>query len=93
MSFIKPHRAVTSRSIARWLKTTLEEAGVDTSILGAHSTHGASVSAALTAGISTGDILKAANWRSESVFQKFYHRKVGKAAFGREVVLNQNSSE
>ncbi len=83
VSFIKPHRVVTSRSIARWLKTTLEEAGIDTSIWGAHSTHGVSVSAASTAGILTGDILNAANWRSESVFQKFYHRKVGQAAFGR----------
>ena len=92
VSFIKPHRAVTSSSIARWLKTILEEAGVDTSLFGAHSTRGASASAASSAGITTGDILKAANWSSESVFQRFYHKKVNKAVFGR-AVLNQNSSE
>lgn len=92
VSFIKPHKAVTSSSIARWLKSTLEDAGVDTSIFGAHSTRGASVSAASKAGITTADILKAAIWSSESVFQKFYHKSVGKAAFGR-AVLNKNSSE
>ena len=32
ISFIKPHKAVTSSSIARWLRTILEEAGIDSSI-------------------------------------------------------------
>ena len=32
LSFIKPHRAVTSSSIARWLRTVLEQAGIDTSM-------------------------------------------------------------
>ena len=27
--FIKPHNAVTSSTIARWLKTTLEQSGID----------------------------------------------------------------
>ena len=92
VSFIRPHKAVTSSSIARWLKAILEEAGIDTSIFGAHSTRGASASAAAKAGVTTGDILKAANWNSESVFQRFYHKSVDKAAYGRAVV-NQNSSE
>ena len=90
VSFIKPHRVVTSSSIARWLKTILEEAGIDTSIFGAHSTRGAS--AAAKAGVTTGDILKAAKWNSESVFQRFYHKSVDKAVYGR-AVINKNSSE
>ena len=81
ISFIKPHKAVTSSSIARWLKTILEEAGIDTSMFGAHSTRGAS--AAAKAGV---------NWSSESVFQRFYHKTSNKAAYGR-AVINQNSSE
>ena len=36
----------------------LEEAGIDTSIFGAHSTRSALTSAAARAGITTGDILK-----------------------------------
>ncbi len=61
MSFIRLHKAVTSSSIARWLKTILEEAGIDTTIFGAHSTRGASASAAAKTDVTTGDILKAAN--------------------------------
>jgi len=38
------------------------------------------VSAASNAGITTANILKAAYWSSESVFQKFYHKSAGKAA-------------
>ena len=53
---------------------------------GAHSTRGASASAAARGGITTEDILKAANWSSESVFQKFYHKEVDKAAYGRAVI-------
>ena len=64
----------------------LEEAGIDTSIFGAHSTRGASSSAAASARTTTANILKAS---SES---RFYHKTVDKAAYGR-AVINQNSSE
>jgi integrase len=90
-SFVKPHKALSSSTIARWLKMTLECAGVDISIFGPHSTRGASASAAAKGGITTEDILKAANWSSESVFQRFYHRAVDdRAAYGR-AVISQNS--
>ena len=93
ISFIKPHKAVTSSSIARWLRTILEEAGIDSSIFGAHSTHGASASAAARGGVTLEEILKAANWSSESVFQRFCHKEVDRAAYGRAVIDNQNSLE
>ena len=93
ISFIKPHKAVTSSSIARWLRTTLEEAGIDSSIFGAHSTCGASASAAARGGVTLEDILKAANWSSESVFQRFYHKEVDRAAYGMAVINDQNSLE
>ena len=56
VSFIKPHKAVTSSKIARWLRSILEHSGIDPSIFGAHSTRGAS---AMRGGITTKDILKA----------------------------------
>ena len=46
----------------------LESAGVDTSVFIAHSVRGASSTAAANLGITTNDILKAADWSSESVF-------------------------
>jgi len=71
LSFIKPHKAVTPSSVARWLKPFLSAAGIDTAIFSAHSTRGVSSSAVANLGIVTNDILKAANWSSESVFQSF----------------------
>jgi len=85
VSIIKPHKAVTSSTIARWLKTTLGLAGIDTSIFNAHSTRGAS-SMASSLGITTDDILKAADWSSESVFQKFYHKSTQNTDYGRAVL-------
>uniref|UniRef100_A0A1X7VW67 Tyr recombinase domain-containing protein n=1 Tax=Amphimedon queenslandica TaxID=400682 RepID=A0A1X7VW67_AMPQE len=93
ISFIKPHEVVTSSSIARWLRTTLEEAGTDSSIFGAHSTRGASASAAARSRVTIEEILKAANWSSESVFQGFYHQEVDRAAYGIAVINDQNSLE
>ena len=88
---IKPHRAVGSSTIARWLKSTLEAAGVDTSIFSAHSVRGASSSKAANMGNTTNEILRAADWSSESVFQKFYHKPTEKrSSFGRAVLSEGN---
>ncbi len=86
LSFIKPHKAVTSSTIARWIKSLLEAVGVDTSIFNAHSVRGASSSRAADMGITTNDILKAADWSSESVFQKFYYKSTHNPSFGRTVL-------
>ena len=40
LATIKPHRAVSSSTIAQWLKRLLEVVGVDTSIFMAHSVRG-----------------------------------------------------
>ncbi|XP_065904039.1 uncharacterized protein [Dysidea avara] len=91
IAIIKPHKAVSSSTVARWLKLLLEASGIDTSIFGAHSVRGASSSAAASAGISTSDILKAAGWSSESTFQRFYYKPLDNPSFGR-AVLNQPAS-
>ena len=86
ISFIKPHRAVTSSSVAHWLKSVLSAAGINTAIFSAHSTGGASSSAAANVGITTNDILKATNWSSESVFQRFYYKPSDNASYGRAIL-------
>ncbi len=83
---IKPHKAVAPSTIARWLKTMLECAGIDTNIFSGHSIRGAASSMASKGGVTTGDILKAADWSSESVFQKFYHKSQQNPHFGRTVL-------
>ena len=86
LALIKPHKAVTSSTIARWLKSLLEAAGIDTTVFTAHSAQGASSSAAANLGITTNDILKAADWSSESVFQRFYYKPTEDPSFGRAVL-------
>ena len=52
----------------------LDLAGIDTKTFKAHSVRGASPSAATSAGLTTNQIINAADWSSESVFQRFYYR-------------------
>ena len=61
----------------------MDKAGIDTSIFKAHSTQDAAA-----AGITTADILKAADWTSESVLTKFYYKPLRSSAFG-EAVLSK----
>ena len=85
----KPHEPVCSSTIARWLKTILGKAGIDTEIFKAHSVWSASTSAAAAAGITTNDILKAADWSSETVFQKLYHKPTTYSQFGKAVLSSE----
>ena len=82
----KPHKSVCSSTIARWLKLLLGKAGVDTNIFKAHSVRSASASAVAVAGVTIPDILKAADWSSEAVFQKFYRKPTRTNQFGMAVL-------
>ena len=64
----------------------LESAGIDTSVFSAHSVHGASSTAAANLGITTNEILKAADWSSKSVFHRFYYKPTENPTFGRAVL-------
>lgn len=69
-------KAVSTSTIARWLKYVLDLAGVDTNTYKAHSFRGASVSAAFMKGCRVSDILKTADWSSVKNFKKFYLRDI-----------------
>ena len=86
LATIKPHNPVTSSTIARWLRVTLERAGVNTEVFKAHSVRAASASAAAGAGLTTIDILNAADWSTESVFRKFYYKPARNPCFGEAVL-------
>ena len=62
---------------------------IETAVFKAHSVRGKAVSAAANAGVTTSDILKAANWNSESVFTKFYYKPVQSGTFGTAVLSNR----
>ena len=86
LTTIKPHSPASSSTIARWLKSLLEKAGIDTAIFKAHSVRGAATTTASNAGVTTCDILNAADWSTPSVFQKFYYKPSKRTQFGTAVL-------
>lgn len=72
--FKKPHKAVSSATISRWMKQVLVESGINTDVFKAHSVRAASSSAAKTKGSSIGDTMQTAGWSRSSTFEKFYYK-------------------
>ena len=91
LAIVKPHKPVSSCTIARWLKCVLGDSGIDISMFAAHSVRGASSSAAAMAGVTTNDILKAADWSTDSVFRRFYYKPVHSPTFGNAVLSSGQS--
>ena len=79
-SFIGKHGPGSSSTIARWIKSCLHKAGV------AHSTRAAAATKAAMSGLTVEDIMKATDWSSEGVFQKFYYRPQHSVEFGSSVL-------
>ena len=88
---IKPHKPVSSSTVARWLKTVLNNAGIDASIFKAHSVRSAATSSASEAEVTIATILDAAAWATETVFQRFYNKPKHDTTFG-HAVLSQLST-
>jgi len=89
--FIGKHGPVAPCIIARWLKSCLHKAGVDTSKFQAHSTRATVAPKAALSGLAVEDILKAADWSSEGVFQKFYYKPEFSTVFGSTVLAAGSS--
>lgn len=89
-----PYNAVGAQTIARWIKVVLRESGIDTTIFKGQSTRHAASSKAKRKGVDIESIRKAADWKKEDTFARFYNRPLKKdnKAFA-NVVLNLSSSE
>ncbi len=72
--------SVSGSTVARWIKSFLSEAVVDTAVFSAHSTRGAPASNAANLGVPTDAILSAGCWKSESTFTLFYRRSIASAS-------------
>ena len=81
LSFMEPHKPVTSQTIAKWLVRVIKLAYEDsvTKVKG-HSTRAIGPSWALYNGASMSSILDAADWSKESTFVRFYLRDLNEAA-------------
>ena len=76
--FKKPHKAVVTQTISRWIKYVLQSSGVDTSLYIAHSVRHAATSKTFKKGISLDIIRPTAGWtKSSSVFADFYKPIIG----------------
>ncbi|KZS01158.1 Tyrosine recombinase-like protein, partial [Daphnia magna] len=89
LSLRAPHHSVGASTLSRWLKATLEETGIDTSIYSAHSTRGASASKAADSGMSIEGILRMGSWSSESTFTRFYRRQIELSLEANTLVLGR----
>ena len=73
ISIKRPFKAVTSQTLAHWVKEGLSNSGLNTDIYTAHSIRHASTSAAKRAGVDIDTLRKTAAWTSTSMtFAKFY---------------------
>ncbi|KAK3098029.1 hypothetical protein FSP39_015477 [Pinctada imbricata] len=88
ISFVKPHGEVSKDTIARWLKTVMQKAGIDISKFSAHSIRAASTSKAMQHNIPIEEILKTAGWSNSGNFAKFYQKQIldKKEKFGAAVL-------
>ena len=86
ISYTSPHNPVSTSTIARWLRSVMENAGIDTNKYKAHSTRSAATSKAKARGMSVQQIMQAANWSNARTFLRFYNKQI-------DPVLNSNSSE
>ena len=78
LAVISPHQPVTSSSIARWLKQAIIASGISTDFT-AHSTRGASSTAAAMNGVTIREVMERAGRSREDTFCKHYFRPSEKA--------------
>ena len=76
LSYVRPHKRVSKDTVARWCKTVLGSAGIDTKVFGSHSARSASASKAQASGLQLNNIMKAAGWTNEKTFARFYNKPI-----------------
>lgn len=73
----KPHKAVGTQTLSRWIKRTLSECGIDANMFSAHSTRHAAASRAHSLGVNIDAIRNTAGWSGNSnTFARFYNRNI-----------------
>lgn len=75
LSYLKPHKAVGSQTISRWITMIMKKAGVDNKF-GSHSVRHAASSKAWDVKIPIDSILSTVGWSSEKTFASFYRREI-----------------
>ena len=89
ISFIRPHKPVTSTTLGRWLRNFMKAAGIDSKIFKAHSVRGASTTAAANAFVPLSTIMAMADWSSSSTFRTFYYKPLFNSDFATGVLSSK----
>ena len=78
VALVKPHKSVTSQTLAKWMKSTLTAAGVDINVWKPHAVRSAAAAhLKLDKNLDLVQLCKLADWSNVSgTFEKFYHRYV-----------------
>ena len=88
----KPYGKVSKSTFTRWIKSVLEEAGVDTKLYKPGSVRVATVNKASLVGVPVDEILRTGGWTRESTFRKFDNKPVMKEKVFDRRVLELNDS-
>ena len=83
ISFQSPWKAISSETVARWIKQLLRMSGINTT---AHSTRSLSTSIAAAVGMPISEIIKSAGWTSQDTFNKYYNISKVNKNFGQTVL-------
>ena len=75
LSYVSPHKPISTSRLAGWIKEALRQADIDTGIFQAHSIRGASSSKAFTKGLTVREVVERGSWSRESTWQRFYHKE------------------
>jgi integrase len=86
LSHKKPHKAASANTISRWIRSVLQDAGIDVSTFSAGSTRSASTSKAKAQGAPVQQILSMGGWSKETTFNRFYNREVLPASFANRIL-------
>ena len=81
----RPFQPISTSTVARWVTTLLQAAGVE-SAFSAHSTRSSSTSAVRQARVSLADVLATADWSRPNTFIRHYYRLHSQASFGQAVL-------
>ena len=78
VSYVTPHKSVTSKTLSGWIKSILTSAGVDTKLWDPHAVRSAaSAHHSAARQLDLGQICRLADWSlSSGVYKKFYSRYV-----------------
>jgi len=89
-----PHQPVTTSTVARWLKQAIVVSGIEPEFT-AHSTRGASSTAAAMNGITIREVMERAGWSRQDTFCKHYFRPIEQALVAAEYgrsILKQSTN-